>query len=365
MAGLIAEGLLRWVFHAAPLLDVDIYYLDAAHNLRMRPGARRRHVTRLWDVGITINQEGFRDRAEPVASSAPPVLALGDSFAFGWGVNLEQTYLYRLEQSLDQARPIRIVKAGTPGTGTSDQFRLLEEIGDHYRPQLVLLSFFVGNDFTDVQMGGVAQFDVKDGLLLRHELRPPGWREAIREKLARSSYLLQFLRAVQLDWERRGSAAAPHTALAARDPWLLEFAKVHLREYPPETARGVAETLQYLDQFQDWCRAHNADFVLLVIPRSIQISPEELAEWQRAFGITDAELDLDHPQKILREWAGRRGARLLDLLPGFRQWAAEHPGRKIYYYPDAHFNPAGHELTAELLADYLAREGLPRLPAAR
>src|SRR5579885_1385079 len=80
-AGAIAEGLLRWVFHAAPLLDVDIYYLDSQRNLRMLPGVRRRHVTRLWDVDITINQEGFRDRISPIASPEPPELALGDSFA--------------------------------------------------------------------------------------------------------------------------------------------------------------------------------------------------------------------------------------------------------------------------------------------
>ncbi len=362
VAGLVAEGLLRWVFHAAPLLDVDIYYLDAAGNLRLRPGARRRHVTRLWDVAIAINAEGFRDRVIPVPSPALPVLALGDSFAFGWGVSLEQTYLYLVEERLDQARPIRIVKAGTPGTGPSDQLRLLESIGDQYRPQLVLLSFFVGNDFTDVQMGGIAQFEVKDGLLLRRELRAPAWSEALRQKLSRSSHLLQFLRAVQLDLERRraAGAAVPHAALAARDPWLLEFAKVHLRQYPPETARGVEETLRCLDRFQDYCRRRNADFVLLVIPRSIQISPEELAEWQAVFQISDP--DLDHPQKILNDWAQRRGARILDLLPAFRRYAAEHPGQKLYYYPDAHFSPAGHKLTAELLSDYLAKQGLPKLP---
>lgn len=362
---LLAEGLLRWVFHAAPLLDVDIYYLDSARRLRMQPGARRRHVTRLWDVTIAINQEGFRDCERPVASPAPPVLALGDSFAFGWGVNLEQTYLHLVEQLLDRQRSIRIVKAGTPGTGPGDQFRLLEAIADRYRPQLVLLSFFVGNDFTDVQMGGIDQFDVKDGLLLRRELRPPAWSEALRQRLARSSRLLQLLRAVQLDFERRRAAAAApsrHAALAARDPWLFEFSRIHLRQFPEATARGVAQTLEYLDAFQNFCALRGIDFVLLVIPRSIQVSAEEVREWQTAFDISDDQLDLDHPQKLLREWARRRGARMLDLLPEFRRYLAEHPGEKLYYYPDAHFNPAGHKLTADILADYLAREHLPRYP---
>ena len=363
-AAFIAEGLLRWVFHAAPLLDLDIYYLDETQHLSMRPGVRRRHVTRQWDVEILINQEGFRDRATPIASRAPPVLALGDSFAFGWGVNLEQTYLYLLEQRLNQRRPVRVVKAGLNGTGTSDQYHLLGAIGSHYGPQMVLLSFFVGNDFTDVQMGGVEQFEVKNGLLVRRELRPASWVESSRQKLVRSSHLLQLLRAVQFDWERRratGSQGA-HAGLAAADPWLLEFAKIHLQQYPEDTARGVAQTLEYLDRFQEYCQRRNADFVLLVIPRSIQVNPEELAEWQAAFQISDQDLDLDHPQRILREWAERRGARMLDLLPEFRRYRADHPGAKLYYYPDAHFNSAGHRLTADILMSFLEREGLPRLP---
>lgn len=367
VAAVVAEVLLRRVFHAAPLLDVDIYYLDAAGNLRMRPGIRRRHVTRLWDVTIDINQEGFRDRVRPVTSQVAPILGLGDSFAFGWGVNLENTYLYLLEESLARVQPIRVVKAGTPGTGPGDQFRLLEAVWDRYRPQLVILSFFVGNDFTDVQMGGVEQFDVKDGLLLRRELRPGPWQDSLRQKLARSSHLLQFMRAVQLDWQRRRAASfsAPHTALAARDPWLAEFAKIHLREYPPETARAVRQTLECLDRFQSFCTQHQAGFVLMVIPRSIQVYPEELQEWRSAFQIPDQDVDADHPQRVLHDWAAGRGALLLDLLPAFRQYRSEHPGEKLYYYPDAHFNPAGHRLTAALLADFLERQNLPRFSGGK
>lgn len=362
-AGLIAEGLLRWVFHAAPLLDVNIYYLDEGRHLWMQPGARRRHVTRQWDVTIAINQEGFRDRAQPLPSPAPPVLGLGDSFAFGWGVNLEETYLYLLEQRLNQARPIRVLKAGTPGTGTSDQFRFLEAIGDRYRSQLVILSFFVGNDFTDVQMGGLEQFEVANGLLIRRELRPVSWPASWGQKLLRSSHLLQFLRAQQLLWQQRaGASGSGHASLAARDPWLYEFSKVHWRDYPAETTRGVAQTLAYLDRFQDYCLQHGADFLLLVIPRSHQIYPEELQELQAAFRIPDRDLELDRPQRTLREWADRKGAAMLDLLPAFRRHHAERPGQKLYYYPDAHFNAAGHKLTAELLAAFLAEKGWPRKP---
>ncbi len=363
-AFLSGEALLRWVFHAAPLLDLDIYYLDSAGNLRMKPGARRRHVTRQWDVRIAINQEGFRDRTQAVGSPVSPVLGLGDSMAFGWGVNLEETFYYQLEERLNQKRPIRVVKAGTPGTGPGDQLRFLRTIGDQYRPQLVVLGFFVGNDFTDVQMGGLEQFHVEDGLLIRRAPRPASGLAAWGQKLLRSSHQLQFLRALQLAREARRQAAAKgvHAALAARDPWLLEFAKVHLREHPPEVARAVTETLGYLDQFRDYCRERNIDFVLMVIPRSYQIYPEELQELQSAFGLAPQDLEVDHPQQVLRQWGERRGVALLDLLDAFRDQQQRQPGQKLYNYPDAHMNAAGHKLAGERLAAFLEQRGLPRLP---
>jgi len=354
-----AEGAFRWVLHAAPLLDLNIYYLDAGGLLRMRPGQGRRHVTRHWEVTIAINGEGFRDLAAPVRSPVPPVLGLGDSFAFGWGVNLSDTYYSLLERRLGGPRPVRVVKAGIPGTGPGDQFRLLGAIWDQYRPQLVIVSLFVGNDFTDVQMGGLAQFQVEDGLLVRRDLRPISWRERWPRKVVRSSHLLQWLRAVQLSWGRAGNRAGVHAGLAAGDPWLREFVKVHLREYPVETARGVAQTLEYLDRFEDFCRQRGAEFVLAAIPRSYQVYPKELWEVQAAFQIPDAELDVDRPQRVLGDWARRRGAAFLDLLPGFRRHRDGHPGQKLYYYPDAHLNVAGHRLTGDLLAAFLEARGWP------
>ena len=357
-----SEFALRQWFHAVPQLDLDLYERDAQGNLRLRPGVERRHVSRLWDVLIHINSEGWRDREPEPGAELPNVLGLGDSMAFGWGVEQQQSFLSLLEERLDRERPMRLVKAAVPGTGTSDQARLLETLWPAYDPRAVILCFFVGNDFVDVQMGGAAQFDVENGLLSRRPLgnQPVSWWQT-GSGLARRSHLLQLMRAVQLNWSRADSPSPAAQDLPPRrwDEWLREFAQIHRKKFPERTARAAEQTLRHLDEILELCRSRAVPFLLLIIPRSYQVYPEEQAELLAALEVSEADLDLDRPQRLLAEWASARGVPAVDLLPAFRVYTGKNPGTQLYFRPDAHLNSTGHRLAAETIySDPLAMRAI-------
>jgi hypothetical protein len=352
LAAAAAEFVLRYWLHAAPQLELDLYARDTEGNLRLRPDITRRHVTRLWDVEIRTNAEGWRDHVDAGREAA--VLGLGDSMAFGWGVEFEESFLFLAEQQLRREQPVRLVKAAVPGTGPGDQFRLLRSIWRRYNPHAVLLCFFVGNDFVDVQMGGTAQFDVEDGLLVRRAIdgQAPSLLARARTQLIRSSHLLQLARAVQLNWSR-GSSSSESAGESPRqwDDWLREFAQVHLREYPDRTRQAVDQTLAVLDEAEAFCRQRSVPLVLVVIPRSFQVYPKERLELIEALDIPEADLDLDRPQRLLAEWGARRGVAVIDLLPAFRLQQQANAGVNLYHYPDAHLNALGHRVAAEAIAE--------------
>jgi lysophospholipase L1-like esterase len=349
----VAEFAIRHWLHAVPQLELDLYRRDPHGNLLLRPGIERRHVTRLWDATIHINSEGWRDREPGPAETAPAILGLGDSMAFGWGVPLEESLLSLLEQRIGREHPARLIKAGVPGTGTGDQLRLLELIWPRYQPRAVLLCFFVGNDFVDVQSGGAAQYEVTDGLLAHRPLgnESGSWLAAARSQLVRRSHLLQLVRAVQLNWTRPDSLQQASRDHSPRrwDDWLREFAQVHLKNYPERTRRAVEETLRYLDGFQAFCQSQAAPLVLVVIPRSFQVYPREREEWLAGLGLSEGDLDLDRPQRLLNGWATERSVVAVDLLAAFRAHQRDNPGVNLYYYPDAHLNALGHRVAAEAI----------------
>lgn len=359
-----AELAVRMFPDAAPQTELDIYRKDREGNLLLRPGMERRHHNRHWDLTIMIDERGFRTGARSVsdhrgqaatAKTAPaaldpavPVLVLGDSFAFGWGVEFDKAFPSLVEQQLKQTVSARIINAAVPGTGPSDQLRLLKKLWPVERPAVVVVALFVGNDFTDVGMGGAEQFLIEDGFLFRNALgnASSGPAETLGRALLRRSRLLQALAPLRQRWfGSMGDSALPREW----DEWLREFALVHLAEPPERTRLAIKQTLGVLDEMADYCGPRSARLLLLIVPRSYQVYERESAAMRKALAVSPEQVDLDKPQRVLREWAARAGVDAVDLLPSFRRRAAEAPESRLFYFPDAHLTAEGHSLAAEAL----------------
>jgi hypothetical protein len=179
------------------------------------------------------------------------------------------------------------------------------------------------------------------------------------EKLKRTSLLAQRL--AQALWYLQDSFVAPQNrsnpGLNAVDRWLWEFAKVHLRQLPPETVEAFVSTRTSLNDIHQWCGQNNAEMLLLVHPRSMQIYDWELTKWKEAYRLNDDALDLDRPQRFLNEWATANHVAILDLLPELRAHQKTHSSERLYFYPDSHMNPIGNRLTGSLLAKRLKEFG--------
>lgn len=118
---------------------------DEHFGWRNRPATSVRIAADGFEYRVTLNERGERGPLRPHAK--PPgvrrVVVLGDSTAWGWGVDDEAMWTRLVERELGPA--VELVNLAVPGYGTDQELWALERAGLAYQPDLVLLAF-VHND---------------------------------------------------------------------------------------------------------------------------------------------------------------------------------------------------------------------------
>jgi lysophospholipase L1-like esterase len=125
----------------------SFYVSDPMLGDRLNPG----YDGYFAGVPVKINSLGFRDPRD-YALDKPRgtfrILVLGDSVTFGHGALYETTYPYLLEQRLRAWRPDvqwQVWNLGVPGYSTRDELTYLQQVGDRYAPDLVIVGFFIND----------------------------------------------------------------------------------------------------------------------------------------------------------------------------------------------------------------------------
>ena len=104
----------------------------------------------LFGAPIAINEYGYRGRPYPHERPERTfrIIGIGDSVAFGIGVDVEDTYLRIMERLFVEAGiPCEVVNLAVPGYNTAMEVELLAWKGLAYNPDLIILSF-CENDFS-------------------------------------------------------------------------------------------------------------------------------------------------------------------------------------------------------------------------
>ena len=124
----------------ARLLKVD------AENPKIGHVHRPSREERLMDVDVRINSDGFRDDEYPLEKRDRwRIVFLGDSLTFGWGVEKDETFEALLERALQAKRPTEIINFGAGNYNTEQEVNLFLEKGLRYRPDQVVLFYFVND----------------------------------------------------------------------------------------------------------------------------------------------------------------------------------------------------------------------------
>ena len=275
------------------------------------PGASLRQWknTGDFDVGVRFNRYGLRDARDVATAGPKDVLALGDSFTFGWGVEETERFGDRLEALT--GRRVFNVAVPTDLNGYVRLLRYAQELGA--RPGHVVL-----------------------GVCLENDLRTYREGETPLERTESLSALQKLRRGARRLWRRTALRALVTTAVHASAP--LERLAVRA---------GLVR-----DQIEGIGR-------LPCDPTALEPSVARVREISRAARTTVLLI----PSRGLWTGPGRESSRcvhdrfvaalvqegvdVVDPRPAFE---ATGDPLALHFAKDPHWTPRGHDVAARLLA---------------
>jgi hypothetical protein len=334
------------LFVADPWLGRTFWEFEPDLGYRIRPGA------------LHSNRFGFNDRDYPLerATNTWRILVVGDSF--GWFGGRQGNYTEMLEERFAHAfgtGRVEVINAGYPATGTRHQRMTLLKYGLQYQPDLVVLSFYTGNDFFDADPSRV-RVAVMGRLV---DVEPPAFGAVAGRAVAPVSRLWLIARSTGsrllnrwrvheenlLDGEK-----APGGVLATQLfddlTWshirLCDVEEYHAGTWPGAEDAAVAEVLMMRDELA----RRGIAFMVALLPDEPQVDRQLFDRLVAKHGRQRDEFDLGFPQRLLRRPLDKAGIPYVDMLKRFRYEQFNGP---LYLPNNTHWNRRGNEVAAKEL----------------
>ena len=299
----------------------QIRFFENSDGVRIGPkeeSVRQRTPKGDFDIIVSFNKYGLRDEKNLAQSNANDLLVVGDSFTFGFGVEVADRFSNILEERL--GRPVFNVSAPTGIAGYRRLISYARKSGG--KSGNLIIGVCMENDLKTYQ-------SLPTQAPLRHRER------SISDKTRL--------------WGKTHSAI--YLALS-----------VELQEIP--AIRGILEYLGIVREIDELTGKNSMDQGILISSRDQLITLIEEAQASEAvvliipsralwYGTNRREELWVHEQFVALLKA--EGVKVLDMRPVFER--SEDP-LEYYFDTDPHWNERGHEAAAEALFGFVIESGI-------
>ena len=340
----LLEGFLRVVWDRPPelvgeqLINSGLFQPDAKTGWRPTPNFEfQHHLYSNPDYEIRTNSRGLRCREHSESGATRPRIAiLGDSFAFGYGVESDKTISSQMQEwatSIGQ-EAIETINLGVTGYNLAQSHAFLEAEGVRYQPAVVVL-LVCQNDITTQNIHTMNGSGHHDNRHLKPQTGLLGW--------IKSSYIYSFSShsAATIRPLRRLLQAIGAKEEDAGFELLDSMIRPSLRVYPPSLQVQWRESMGNLRDIQTTCNRIGAQLLVVAVPSRQQVVPGSLTETLAYVNFKEADFDMRKWGQELTVECKKLGIQCLDPIE-----ALQSEDDRYYLKFDMHLNASGCEMLA-------------------
>jgi lysophospholipase L1-like esterase len=349
-----------------------LYCYDAYYGWEYCKNVAGRVVRKDYSHVVRTGDNGQRDFGD-IEKGKNNIVVLGDSFTSNIGIeNTSDVFTEVLEKML---RNYNVINLGVNGYGTTQEYLRLKRLGFEYNPDIVILMFYVRNDFFD----NVGLHDWIKGyerpLFVRSEgeltltnipvpkkpdsvqkspASPDTKSKSIIQMLVRHSRLVALIRK-ELPQTRPGQWI--RQKFRSQDNEQLKRQK--FSKMPPEVLLvseddGIKEayviTCDILAMISTELRQKEVEFYVFVIPTIFQVRNDYFQKIKR-FGMS--QTDRFKPNELLHKCGDEKEVNVLDLAPYLVEAENNYAQPYLYYPNEHHWTIAGNRMVASFIYDKL------------
>jgi len=323
-----------------------LYVPDEYAGFWNKPDLSMVHNTNEFRTTWYTNREGLRVSAshEEYAPGEHPealrILLLGPSFAFGWGVNFEETFGERLRDLLQRGgyaggRKIELINAGVPSLGAAADLNWYAHRGRQYEPDLVIQLIY-GSMAVESKLNTEFEVNAAGYLVPKDETTARRLQATFKQSAIVFYGWLAYAK-LRAAWQQEPPAEG--VLGAGRE------IKLHGR-FDPDSPE-VKDSLEFYEALRSEVAASGARLLVVYLPLSYCVHPKDASRWSH-LGVRNVAAQIAFDDAFCR-YLDARGIRCLNVTPDLVE-AAREKNERLYYWLDIHWTPQGNLVAATAVA---------------
>jgi hypothetical protein len=356
---LLIGSIILSIFFAELILRVaypqslNFVVLNDKTEAELRPGVRTELIRTEFRNQIIINDQGLRDKDYNYDNPEDTIriAVLGDSFTFGYGVEMEESYPKIFEETVNQKimGEIEVINFGVPGYGTDDSLLMLSEKAVRYNPDIILLAFDGQTDLSENLYSEV--YTMENDALVRNPIRPVTISLKIRNFLSSKLHLYNLINLILQNYKSQGKWYHQLETLMHS----LDFnGTIYTETSSKELDKAFRKTELMLLEIKKFSEEHDMDLVVFLIPSKEQVDERKLNERLEQIGVSEDKLFVEKIQQHLILFFKQNDIDFINILPEFKR---ENKDNSFYFEIDGHINKDGNKLAGELVSDWFIQKG--------